>query len=147
MATSTLIQKLDSGAEFGAATSNRSQTEAYLAGAAVAAGDWVMFDSGQAGADRTLFVIQAAAGVATGAPVIGVALNAATAAGQRVNVCVAGYVDAAAITTGIVADTPLCVDTTAGRADAGAAANIIICGVALGTAAANVGPAYVYKRV
>lgn len=146
MATSTLIQKLDSGAEFGAATSNRSQTETYLAASAITAGDWVQFDSGKTGADRTLYVEQCAA-TAIGGVAIGVALDSATAADQPVRVVVAGYVDSAAVTTGVAADAPLSVDTTNGRADTAAAANVVICGVCLDTAALNVAPVYVYKKV
>ena len=45
MATSTLLQRLDSGD--GAATSNRSQVETFISGGAIAAGDWVVFDTSQ----------------------------------------------------------------------------------------------------
>jgi len=62
-------------------------------------------------------------------------------------VAVAGYVASAAVTTGVAANDPLSVDTTNGRADAADAANAVICGVCLGTAALNVAPVYVYKRV
>jgi hypothetical protein len=146
MATSTLIQKLDSGTEFGAATSNRSQTETYLAASAITAGDWVQFDSGKTGADRTLYVEQCA-NTALGGVAIGVALDSATAADQSVRVVVAGYVASANVLTGVAADAPLSVDTTAGQADAADAANAVICGVCLDTAAGNVAPVYVYKRV
>jgi hypothetical protein len=146
MATSTLLQKLDSGAEFGAATSNRSQTETYLAGAAITAGDWVQFDSGKTGADRTLYVIQCVAD-GLGGVAIGVALDSATAADQTVRVVVAGYVASANVNSGVAADAPLSVDTTNGRAHDADAANAVICGVCLDTAALNVAPVYVYKRV
>ena len=146
MATSTLIQKLDSGTEFGAATSNRSQTETYLAASAIVAGDWVQFDSSKTGADRTLYVAQCAAD-ALGGVTIGVALDSATAADQPVRVVVAGYVESANVVTGVAADAPLSVDTTAGRAHAADAANAVICGVCLDTAALNAAPVYVYKRV
>ena len=49
MATSTLLQKLDGETEFGGSTSNRRTIETFLAGAALAAGDWVQFDTSQAG--------------------------------------------------------------------------------------------------
>ena len=76
MATSTLIQRLEAG-ETG--VSNRSQTETFLAGGAIAKGDWVALDTSKTGADKALYVVEAA-GVATvgQANVMGVALEAAT---------------------------------------------------------------------
>ena len=44
MATNDLLQKLDGGADFGVTTSNRRQTEVFIAKEAVAVGDWVPFD-------------------------------------------------------------------------------------------------------
>ncbi len=151
MATSTLVQFLGdgitspSGTE--ATTSNRRQVETFISSAAIVAGDVVGLDNTKTGSDRVLYVKQAA-NVATGnALAIGVALDSATAADQPVRVVVAGYVDSAAVTTGVAADAPLSVDTTNGRADTAAAANVVICGVCLDTAAGNVAPVYVYKRV
>jgi hypothetical protein len=163
MATNTNIQFLAAG-EAGD-TSNRRQTETYIAkntnGSGVTvtinAGDWVEFDSGESGADRVLFIKQTATGAALGAPAIGVALDTIslpepTVAGAsvtaQVRVAVAGYVADAAVTTGVAADAPLsCDGATAGRAEAADAANAIICGVCLDTAAGNRAPVYVYKRV
>jgi len=89
MATSTLVQFIDAGE--GADTSNRRQTETFLAGGTIVAGDVVALDTTQTGADRVLYVIQAA-NVATGNPLaVGVSLNAA-ASGEQVEVVVSGYV-------------------------------------------------------
>ena len=55
MATSTLIQFLEAG-EAGD-TSNRRQVETFIAGGAIAAGDWVQLDTGETGADRVLQVL------------------------------------------------------------------------------------------
>ena len=96
MATSTLIQFLGDGITsptgVGAGTSNRRQVETFISGAAIVAGDVVMLDTSKTGADRALYVKQATV-VATGNPLaVGVALNAAAAAGEQVRVVVAGYV-------------------------------------------------------
>jgi len=142
MATSSLIQFLAAG-EAGD-SSNRRQVETFLAGGAISEGDWVALDSSQAGADRVLYVVEAAAS-ATGGVAIGVATEDA-AAGERLDVVVAGYYPTAKVTTGVALNAPLSVDTTNGRADAADAANVVICGVCLELAAANVAPVHVYKR-
>jgi hypothetical protein len=96
MATSTLVQFLGDGITSptgaGADTSNRRQVETFISGAAIAAGDVVMLDTSKTGADRALYIKQCA-NVATGNPLaVGVALNAAAAAGEQVRVVVSGYV-------------------------------------------------------
>ena len=102
MATSTLIQSLIPGAD--ADQSHRREVETFLANAAIAAGDWVQFDTSQTGADRVLYVIEAP-GVAThgNSKAIGCALNAATAAGQKVDVVVGGYHPLASVPGAVVA--------------------------------------------
>ena len=106
MATSTLIQRLDQSGLVTSTTvpggytvvttpdvSNRTQKETFLAGAAITKGEWVAFDTSATGAVKVLTVIQASAAFALGNPlVVGVALNAATAAGERVEVCVPGII-------------------------------------------------------
>ena len=73
MATSTLVQFISAGEK--AATSNRSQEETFLAGGAIAAGDWVALDVSQTGANKALYVIEMGAGAL---PIpCGVALTAA----------------------------------------------------------------------
>jgi hypothetical protein len=91
MATSNLLQKLDGETEFGGSTSNRRTIETFLAGAAIVAGDVVMWDTTQTGADKALYVKQSAPR-ALGQPLAcGVALNAG-AAGDRIKVVTSGYV-------------------------------------------------------
>ncbi len=95
MATSTLVQFLGDGITSptgaGADTSNRRQVETFISGAAIIKGDVVMLDTSKTGADRVLYIKQCA-NVATGNPLaVGVALNAAAAAGEQVRVVVAGY--------------------------------------------------------
>jgi predicted MFS family arabinose efflux permease len=123
MATNTTIQYLEATAkdELGATVSiktasDRRQIETFLAGAAVTAGDWVQFDTAATDAARVLTVIQAGAGFALGNPLVcGVALTAATAAGQKVDVVVSGYVELANVAAAVgAAGLALVVDNTAG---------------------------------
>jgi len=163
MATSTLIQRLDQSGLVTSTTvpggytvvttpdvSNRTQKETFLAGAAITKGDWVQFDTSATGAVRVLTVIQAAANGLGNPLVVGVALNAATAAGERVEVVVSGYCDIANVAAAVAAaGVALVVDATlAGRAVALAAADTAnACGVSLAAASAgNVGEVWVYKQ-
>lgn len=127
MATSTLIQFLDAGE--GSDTSNRRQTETFLAGGAIAALDVVAFDSTQTGADKALYVTQAA-NVATGNGLaVGVALNAA-AAGEQVEVVISGYVadvNCAGGTIGAAGVALSAGKTAAGEVDASAAGDLAGC--------------------
>jgi len=148
MATSTLVQFL--GAGEAAATSNRRQVETYLAGGAIAVGDWVSFDTTKTGADRVLYVktVDTSGGaVAVGVPTVGVAIDAG-GAGDQIRVVVAGYVENAKVATGSTAGLALALDTTSsGRATIADAANVNICGVALEDAASNLADCYVLKNV
>lgn len=149
MATSTLIQSLDltdsAGTTVGPAVSNRRQLETFIAGAAIVAGDWVMFDTSKSGAARVATVIQAT-NVALGNPlVVGVALTAA-ASGAKVTVVVSGYVEVCNVDGAVVAGSPLTVDTTAGRAHTAVTGDIVVCGVALAADVVNVAPVWVYKQ-
>lgn len=147
MATSTLVQFLSSG-EAGD-TSNRRQVETFLAGGAIAAGDWVALDSSKTGADRCLYVVEAA-GVATkgNAAAMGVAL-AAAAADERVDVVVAGYVASASVAALTAAGDALVGPIgTAGRAEIEVPGTTTgnVCGIALGAAVANLAPCMVIKQ-
>ena len=127
MATSTLIQFLASGEA--ADTSHRRQVETFIAGGTIAALDVVGSDASQTGADKALYVTQAA-NVGTGnALAIGVALNAASA-GEAVRVVVAGYVadvNCAGATIG-AAGLPLSAGSTAaGEVEASAASDTAGC--------------------
>ena len=102
MATNTLLQRLDPAADTAGSSvgaSHRRQVEDFLAGGAITAGAWVSLDYDKTGADRALYVrVEDTSGgaVAAGVPAVGVALGAA-AAGDRVRVVVAGYVEAAQV--------------------------------------------------
>ena len=104
MATSNLLQKLDGETEFGGSTSNRRTIETFLAGAALAAGDWVQFDTSQAGADRVLYVIEAPLVATHGnSKAFGCSLDAATAVGDSVRIVTAGYLPQAGVAGAVVA--------------------------------------------
>lgn len=111
MAGSTLVQRLEPVNAVGispstatgtwAGTSDRRQVEQFLAAATIAVGDVVMFDTSKSASDRVLYVTPATSG--NNELACGVAITAATAAGQIVDVVVQGYVSAkgaAGITTG-----------------------------------------------
>jgi len=162
MATSTLIQRLDQSALTTSTTvpggytvvttpdvSNRTQKETFLAGAAITKGDWVQFDTSATGAVRVLTVIQAAANGLGNPLVVGVALNAATAAGERVEVIVSGYYETANVANAVAAaGVALTVEAAGvGQAVALTAADVgPACGVTLGAPVANVAPVWVFKR-
>lgn len=156
MATSTLIQSLDlkdsAGSAVGATPSNRRQTEIFIAGAAISAGDWVSFDTSKSGAARVATVVKTTA-VEGQANVVGVALRAATAAGDKVEVVISGYVEGAAVVNGVASGSALTTSgVTAGRAlkyDASAVAqkNASPCGLTLeASVAANTCTVWVYKQ-
>lgn len=96
MATNTLLQRLDAAAETTGSSdgaSNRRQVESFRASAAITAGHVVQFDDGKTGADRALYVKQATVVASGNALAIGVALTGAAAAGDVVQVIVAGYAE------------------------------------------------------
>lgn len=147
MATSTLIQFLDAGEA--SDTSNRRQIETFIAGGAIAKGDWVQPDLSKASGDEMLYAIEAA-GVATkGNPgAIGVAL-AAAAAGDQVRVVVSGYVAEANVAGAVVAGDSLVGPIgTAGRAEIEVPGTTTgaVCGYALDADTANLAPVMVVKR-
>jgi hypothetical protein len=121
---------------------DRRTEQVFLAGGAIAQGDWVALDFSAADSTRAITVVQAAT-AATGNPlVVGVAIESATAAGDKIKVVTRGYVEGAAVVGGTAGGTALVVDNSAaGRANAYDAADLAPpCGVTLETAAA--GPAH-----
>ena len=156
MSSSTLLQKLDKvtdplvsgtvGSTDG--TSDRSQTEWFIAGAAISSGDWVAFDATQTAISDRVLVVLPCANVALGnALTVGVALSAA-ALGARVQVCIAGVCSKAKVVAGVAAaGVPLAIVANTVSAEANVAANIACsCGVSLAASAAGVAPVWVYKN-
>ena len=150
MATSTLVQLLEAGE--GVATSNRRQVETFIAAGTIAAGDVVAFDATQTGADRALFVLEAA-NVATGNPLaVGVALEAA-ASGEQIRVVISGYVEGVDCTAGTIGAAGVALSagkTAAGQVDAAAATDLAGCfavsAEAKGATTANKVAVYVKKQ-
>lgn len=134
-----MLQFLDTGT--GAATAAKREVETFIAGAAITALDWVMIDTSKTDSDRAIYAIQADTSFSLGNPlVVGVALDSAAAAGDKVRVVVAGYVEGAAVANAVnAAGIALVVDnTTAGRAVALAATDTCQpCGVSLEAASGN----------
>ncbi len=93
MATSRLVQNIGkdvNGTSIDDAfVSDRRQVEVFVAGAAIAVGDWVIFDTSATGSSKAITVIKVPAD--TAAPLVGCALEAATAAGDAIKVVVRGY--------------------------------------------------------
>lgn len=157
MATTQIVQYLGTSqttglgvsAPVGGSTSDRSQVETFLAGAAITAGDFVVFDTSKTGANRVLYVIQSPA-TAGQSIVVGVALNSATAADQKVDVVVSGYVASANVVTGVLKGESITTSgATAGRClkyATGTHTNAGPIGVALEDAAANVAACWIFKH-
>ena len=151
MATTTPLQYLDTtdstGADLGAAVSNRRTVERFIAGGAIVAGDVVALDTSATGAAMAATVVQAGA-VATGnALAIGVAIEAAAAAGDQLDVVIAGYVEGVNCTAGAVtAGAALEAGTTAGQVADAAASDFPIFGVALTAKSANKCNMLVYRK-
>jgi hypothetical protein len=152
MATSSLIQFLGDTVTdpsgIGGDTSHRRQTETFIAGGAITAGDWVALDTSKTAADRMLYVTEAAAVADGNGLVIGVA-TATVAAGAQIRVVISGYAEGASVANAVGgAGVPLVVDNTAaGQAVAYAATDLAPpCGVSLEAAAGNLADVWVYKR-
>lgn len=156
MASSTLLQKLDPATDPLVAgtvgstsnTINRSQSEWFLAGSAIALGDWVAFDTSQTGSDRVLYVAPAGNVALGNALTLGVAKSAQATVGGKIEVVVAGYAATAKVVAGVAAaGVPLCVVANTPSAEANVAANIAQpVGVSLAASAAGVAPVWVIKN-
>ena len=139
------VQYLGTGE--GASTMDRSTRQFFLAGAAIVAGDWVMLDASQTLGDQALYVLQADVVAHGNQLVVGVALNAAAAAGDRVEVCIGGYCKVANVTTAIASAIAIVIDATAGRGDVAAATDLASpCGTVLTVAAGNVAEVWVHRK-
>ena len=122
MGTSTLVQDLTTGR--GVGVSARREVQAFVAQAAIASGDFVaLYSAATLDGDKALQVLKAVTGgsptagtIGPAALIIGVALNAATAAGDVVNVCLSGVCEAN-VDGATAAGSLLCAGVTAGRAD------------------------------
>jgi hypothetical protein len=156
MATSTLLQKLDRVTDplvtgtvgSTATTMDRAQSEIFLAGSAITAGQWVAFDTTQTGPDRVLFVVPAALTALGNALTVGVAKAAQATVGGRIEVIVGGYAPVAAVNATVAAaGVALAVVAVTGETAGNVAANTAApCGVSLGASAAGFAPVWVIKQ-
>jgi hypothetical protein len=151
MASSTILQKLDTEANGASADSSaRSKVQTFIAGGTIAAGDWVSSDTSQSGSDRALYVVvvdTSGGAAALGVPTVGVA-KAAAVSGDSVDVVVGGYAEGANVATGSTANLALSLDTTtSGRAAIADAANVNRCGIALEDAVSNKADVWVIPSI
>jgi hypothetical protein len=135
MATSTILQSLNSETDGATATSSaRRQTETYLAGGAIAVGEAVAIDLSKTDSDKVLYVVEATA--AAKALIIGIAVSAA-AANEPVQVVVSGYVASADVATGVTAGAQLSGSATAGRLGLASGGSVFFSAVQTGTGSAQ----------
>ena len=153
MASATYLQSLDSvyedGTSRGVTPSNRRQVETFLASAAIAANDLVALDFTSAGysdGDKALY-IRKALDTEISQAVIGFALNAATAAGDKVEVTIAGIHKSANVVGTTAAGDRLIISGVAGQAKVITAADTVpIIAVATEADAANIATVFVIKQ-
>tara|TARA_R100001086_G_scaffold224174_1_gene142056 strand:- start:8192 stop:8674 length:483 start_codon:yes stop_codon:yes gene_type:complete len=159
MATQNIIQYLETSqynalpnpgglVPVGAEAMNRRQVETFIAGAAIAANDLVCLDLSKTdNGEKAITIIKADGAVVAKRCVVGFALNAATNAGDSVDVTIAGLHIDANVLTGVAQGTGLSTSGTAGRSDAYVAGDTVpVIGFALETAAANKAPVFVIKQ-
>lgn len=151
MATNTLLQYLQStdgdGVALGITSSNRRQVERFIASSAIAANDLVALDfSKTADGDKALYIIKADDSLISQVA-IGFALNAATAAGDEVNVTIAGIHESANVHSSVAAGDRLIISPVAGQAEVISASDTSpIVAVAVEADTANVATVFVLKQ-
>ena len=158
MATQNIIQYLETSqynalpsggtVAVGIEAMNRRQIETFIAGAAIAANDLVALDfSKTSDGEIAITVIKATSGSTNSVAVVGFALNAATAAGETVDVTIAGLHTSANCKTGITKGMTLSISGVAGQADQYIAGDTVpIIGYAVENEAANVASVFVIKQ-
>jgi hypothetical protein len=118
MATNTILQSLNTSAEgAGTGSSARRQIETYIASGAIAAGDLVAFDVTKTDdSDKCLHIVKANSTANETVVAVGFALDAALAAGDPVQVTVAGLHESANVHVDTVTGARLIASSVAGRA-------------------------------
>lgn len=159
MATATILQSLNTDADFGSVSavgsSNRRQIETFIAKETLLVGDWVAFDyAAVADSDVTLGVFKADANSSPVRVPFGVVLRSAEptgtlTSGSRIDVVISGVASALCSDNagaGNAIGTMLAITNTAGVADvASAASTQPVCGVLAQTIGAGAGT--VLRRV
>jgi len=157
MATSTLLQSLNTDTDFGGVStvgaSNRRQVETFIAKETLLVGDWVAFDyAATADGDVTLGVFKADGNSTPVRTPMGVVLRGLDfdvdgvvdlSSGKRVEVVLSGVVDALTGDNGgagMAIGALLQITNTAGQVDAASAASAQpVCGILAETVAAAAG--------
>ena len=125
----------------------RQEVKTYKAAGAIVAGDFVELDASKTGATRALYVKECTAlGTLGNSALVGVALEAATAAGDDIRIVTHGYVVAnvhADTETGKLLCGPI---TVAGRADLALASTYGPVAVALENDTANLAAIWLFAR-
>lgn len=129
MATNTIIQYLETSAypadqrdgsseAVGIEASNRRQIETFISGAAIAANDLVALDfSKTSDGEIAITIVKADSASANSIAVVGFALNAATGAGENVDVTIAGLHQSANVAGAVAKGDRLSISAVAGQAD------------------------------
>ena len=118
MATNTILQSLNTSAEgAGVGSSARRQIETYIASEAIAAGNLVALDITKTDdSDKCLHIVKANSNDGITVVAVGFAIDAALAAGDPVQVTVAGLHESANVHANTAAGDRMVASTTAGRA-------------------------------
>ena len=152
MASATYLQSLNvlnaDGTDIAGFPSNRRQVESFIAGDVIAANDLVALDlSASSLGKQAVTIIKADKNTDAKCIAIGFALNAAAAAGDTVEVTIAGIHESANVHVDAAAGKPLTVSTVAGRAAIYANSDTqTIVAYAMAADTANVGPVFVIKQ-
>ena len=153
MASATYLQSLDSvyenGDSRGITPSNRRQTEIFLASHPIAVNDLVALDFttvSYSDGDKALYIRKALDTEISQVPV-GFALNAAAAAGDKVEVTIAGIHKSANVVNTTAAGDRLIISNVPGQAKVVTAADTVpIIAVATEADTANVATVFVIKQ-
>ena len=133
--------------EVGIVTGPHADVATFTSNAAIAAGQVVMLDITMTTvSDREKYVIASTA--ALGSTAIGVALEAATGAGELIRVCIAGYCESVSCAAGVTAGESLYADNSGQVDDDAAVATLPVFGVALSDldGGTNTCTAYIFRR-
>ena len=128
-------------------TGPNADVATFTSNAAIAAGQVVMLDITMGTvSDREKYVIASTAALAGTA--IGVALEAATGAGELIRVCIAGYCEGVSCAASVTAGEAVYAADAGQIDDTGAGATMPCFGVALDAldAVANTAPVYIFRR-
>lgn len=148
MAKNTILQSLnDSDNVADLNSSNRRQVQTFIAGAAISANDAVALDLSESDdSDKALKVILLDTDASTSQIFVGIALEAAAAAGDNVQVCISGLCEGN-VNGSAVANSMLVAGATGGRlAIAHATNNAQLCAICTEADSTNVATVFVLRQ-